>query len=153
MNRIRTLIWCLVTVCLAAIVSYLIANQTVSRAMNHEVHTHSNEDFHDWLHENLGITAEQEKLLTPHEMAFEKDRAQIQKRIEAAGQELANAIRKSDADSTDVTQAREVLTSLQGELQQATLDHFFAMKKHLTKEQGEKLLSWTHDSIVYGHHD
>ena len=153
MIRLRSLLWCLGTICMAAIVSFFVAREA-SREHEHSGHREESETtFHDWLHENLEITPEQEKLLFPFELNYEKDRERIRKNMESAGLTLADAIRNFDADSAEVAQAREKLTSLQGELQQATLDHFFAMKQHLSEEQGEKLLRWTHDSIIHGHHN
>ena len=153
MTRLRSILWALGTVCVAAIVSYFVARATLPRSESPRDHDHSEQGFHAWLHENLAITPEQEAILHPHELAFEKDRKRIRKEIESAGRELADAIRSYDAHSAEVTEAREKLTKWQGKLQEATLDHFFAMKDHLTEEQGAKLLGWTHDSIVHGHHD
>lgn len=153
MNPTRSLLWCLATVCVAAIVSFLVARETSHRTQQVRADQPSEEHFHDWLHDNLETTAEQEALLLPYELEFEESRERIREEIESAGQDLADAIREFEADSSEVNEARAELTSLQGELQQATLDHFFAMKKHLTEEQGEKLLHWTHESIVHGDHD
>ncbi|MEC5129107.1 periplasmic heavy metal sensor [Verrucomicrobiales bacterium BCK34] len=153
MTRLRSILWSLGTVCLAAVVSYWVARGTLKRSEAPPAHEHSEQGFHAWLHENLAITPEQEAVLHPHEVAFEKDRNQIRAEIESSGRKLAAAIRAFDADSAEVTAAREELTKWQGELQEATLNHFFAMKEHLTEEQGAKLLGWTHDSIVHGHHD
>lgn len=153
MIRLRSILWSMGTVCLAAIVSFFVARETLDRSKPSPGSGHSEKGFHDWLHENLAITPEQEALLLPYELAFEKDRDRLRRDIELAGQSLAVAIRDFDAGSTQVIEARKRLTTLQGELQQATLDHFFAMKEHLTQEQGAKLLQWTQDSITHGHHD
>jgi len=153
MTRLRSILWSSGTVIVAALVSYFVARETMQRSDSVGHHHDSEQSFHAWLHENLAITPEQEALLHPHEIAFEKERHRIREEIESSGNQLASAIRSFDADSAEVTAAREQLTKCQGELQQVTLDHFFAMKDHLTEEQGAKLLGWTHDSIVHGDHD
>lgn len=150
MNRSRLLLWSLSTVIAAAVIAYVTVRLT---APSPEADTaHSEASFHQWLHDNLEITAEQEAILHPHELAFEHDRKRQRETIEAAGAALAEAIRKSgDSEAPEVEVARQKLVEAQGELQRLTLDHFFAMKEHLSAEQGEKLLHWTQESIVDGH--
>lgn len=151
MNQSRSVLWSLATVVLAALVSFGVARYAIRDAMPEG--DSSEQTFHAWLHDNLSITAEQEQRLLPHEEAFEKDRDRLRRDIKEAGRKLALAIREHEADSDEVKLARENLVRFQGELQQATLDHFFAMKEFLTPEQGEKLLEWTHDSIIHGRPD
>ncbi len=150
MHRSRLLLWSLSTVIAAAVIAWLTVKLTAPQSLPNE---HSETSFHDWLHENLEITAEQETLLLPHELEFEEQRNQQRAVIEAAGAALAEAIRSSgDAEVPEVESARLELIEAQGELQRITLDHFFAMKQHLSPEQGEKLLRWTRESIVDGDH-
>jgi len=147
MNRSRLLLWSLSTVIAAAVIAWLTVKLTAPQ------NGHSETSFHDWLHQNLDITAEQEALLLPHELEFEEQRKQQRAKIEAAGATLAEAIRSSgDAAAPEIESARLELVEAQGELQRITLDHFFAMKKHLSPEQGDKLLRWTRESIVDGDH-
>lgn len=150
MDRSRLLLWSLGTVIAAAVIAWLTVRLTAPSAEPDE--SHSEASFHQWLHDNLEITAEQEKILHPHEIAFEEERTRQRETIEAAGADLAEAIRNSgDAEAPEVEAARRKLVEAQGELQRLTLDHFFAMKEHLSPEQGEKLLRWTQESIVDGH--
>ena len=150
MSRSRLLLWSLGTVIAAAVIAWL----TVHFASPHSGHggAHSETSFHDWLHDNLEITAEQEEILHPHEVAFEEERDRQRDAIEVAGATLADAIRNStSAEAPEVEAARQELVSAQGGLQRLTLDHFYAMKQHLSPEQGEKLLQWTQESIVNGY--
>ncbi|MCB1063981.1 MAG: periplasmic heavy metal sensor [Verrucomicrobiae bacterium] len=148
MNRWRIIGWSLGTVAAAAMAATLaVSLNTRTDPGNSEAH------FHEWLHQNLEISPEQEELLMPFEMKFETDRQECRAKIEAAGTALAAAIRSStNAKSPEVEAALQQLIAEQGELQRLTLEHFFAMKQHLSPEQGEKLLHWTHDSITDGHH-
>lgn len=149
MKSFSSFLWALGTVLASALVAWLIA-----REAPHEDYSHGPGPgcLHDWLHKNLAITPEQEALLMPIELAFEVDAEHCRAEIEAAGAALARAIRESSQASTEISDARRHLQEAKSRLEEVTLEHFFAMKKHLTPEQGEKLLEWTHDSILHGHH-
>ena len=83
------------------------------------------------------------------EQAFEQKSRKLKAEMDAAGRELAEVVRKGDADSPEIDAALVRLNTAQTELQGVMLEHFFAMKEHLDPEQAEKLLEWTHDSIVH----
>lgn len=157
--RARSLLWSLATVVVAALVSFLVARATLDRDSrgsddsSPRAEHHGEAELHEWLHENLGITAEQESRLLPIESRYESERRRLHAAIGRAGEKLAAAIRENEPGSEAIAAARRDLTRLQGELQQATLDHFFAMKEHLTPEQGERLLEWTRQSILDGYHE
>ena len=106
------------------------------------------QDFHHWLHENLNLTLEQEQALRPIEDQFEKDQRRIRQEISRAADTLATAIRNDDRDGPELEAALLGLNEAQGKLQKLSLDHFFQMKSQLHPEQAEKLLRWTHESIV-----
>lgn len=137
----RRALWAAATVVLAATTSYV-----VSRAGHH--HPGSEGDFHRWMHEQLRVTPEQERALEPVEHAFEQERIRLRKEIAAAGRELADAVRKGADGSPEIESALARLHAAQSELQRATLRHFFEMKDYLDPDQAEKLLQWTHDSLL-----
>lgn len=149
MKLSKSLFWCLGTVLIAGVVAFFVARWTPRPAPSSE---NSEASFHDWLHANLDISAEQEAELHPIEHAYDDRRIELRNEIDLAGKRLAVAIREHGESSPELEAAREQLGAAQGELQQATLDHFFAMKQYLSPEQGEKLLQWTHDSIIHGDH-
>jgi Spy/CpxP family protein refolding chaperone len=107
------------------------------------------DDFHRWMHEQLAITPAQHEAMAPVEKAFEEERARLRTEIASAGRELADAVRKGKSASPEIDAALVRLNAAQAKLQRATLDHFFAMKDHLDPAQAEKLLQWTHDSILH----
>jgi len=109
----------------------------------------SEADFHQWMHERLDLSAAQHERLEPVERAFERRREELRGEIAAAGRELAAAVREGDPKSPRIEAALRRLNEGQAALQQATLEHFFAMKEHLDPEQAERLLEWTHDSLVH----
>jgi Spy/CpxP family protein refolding chaperone len=140
------LFWALATVLLAGGTAFL-----VTRAIPHAPsapHAAAEEDFHYWMHEQLKLTPAQHDALDPIEKAFEKERARLRTEIAAAGRDLADAVRRGKSGSPEIDAALTRLNAAQAALQRATLDHFFAMKDHLEPAQAEKLLQWTHDSIL-----
>ena len=112
-------------------------------------HEHGEGDFHAWVHAHLRTTPDQNEALAPHERAYETLRVELREKIHAAGRELAEAIRReNDAASPTLALALSRLHQSQGELQRATLDHFFTMKQHLSPEQAELMRLWTHDRLI-----
>ncbi len=107
--------------------------------------------FHDWLHEQLAITPEQEKNLAPIERSYGQSRAKLLARVESGSAQLAEALGKSPVDQAAIDTALAEIQSAQGDLQTATIGHFLEMKEHLNPEQAGKLLQWTRESIAHEH--
>lgn len=97
-------------------------------------------DPHDWLHAELKITPAQHAALEPIETKFAEQNRALRERMRAANHALAVAIRKGQPDSPEIAAAIGQIHLNMGELQKASIDHIFDMRKHLTPEQGEKLL-------------
>ena len=138
------LLWAVVTIALAAATAFFISRKAGGHASGG-----SEKDFHHWMHEQLHLTESQHEALEPLEQAFEEKSRKLKADMDAAGRELAEVVRKGDADSPEIDAALVRLNTAQTELQGVMLEHFFAMKEHLDPEQAEKLLEWTHDSIVH----
>lgn len=120
----------------------------------HESHDHrepQDEVFHQWLHEHLGLSDEQETVLAPIEKEFADQHKQLKDKRAIANQKLAHAIRDHDEESPEIETSLAEINDIQNELREVTLAHFFAMKKHLTPAQATKLREWTHDSITHEH--
>ncbi|MGE9269802.1 MAG: periplasmic heavy metal sensor [Verrucomicrobiales bacterium] len=141
--KTRRLLWLLATIALAASTS-LVVNRIDSKTP----HSH-NIDLHHWMHSQLNLTPDQHRALAPIEAEFEATRKRLQNRIDKAGHQLAASVRESDRTTPATRQALEALNRAQTDLQQATLEHFFAMKEHLDPDQAELLIEWTHDSILH----
>lgn len=145
------LLWASATVLLAAGTSLLVtrlADHSEAHSHGHEPGGHSEADFHQWMHNQLSLSPEQHDALEPVEAAYEKERLRLRNEIGEAGKTLADAVRQGKSGTPEVEAALKRLNAAQAELQRATLDHFFAMKEHLDPAQAEKLLKWTHDSIL-----
>lgn len=103
--------------------------------------------LHDWMHQQLDISAAQHGALDQLETSYEAERVRLRQLIRELGSELARGIRDGAPD-TGIIARQEKLHDAQGKLQQATLGHFKDMKQHLTPAQASKLAAWTHDSIL-----
>lgn len=104
-------------------------------------------DAHDWIHEQLVITEDQEKALEISEKKFIENKKHYIEVIRLANKELAEAILEDKEYSLRVKNAVEKIQETQGELQKATLEHLFEMKAALTEEQYQKLLNLTANAL------
>ncbi|YCM43705.1 periplasmic heavy metal sensor [Verrucomicrobiaceae bacterium 227] len=152
MNR-RSLLFTVIAAALVAalITSLITMNWHRHGKPGHHTRAITDTDFHHWLHDNLALTEEQEKALHPLEYSFRTEQLRLQEEISQAADALAHEIRNQDHAEPAIDDALQRLNHSQVELQKLTLAHFFQMKKQLTPEQSEKLLRWTHDSIVGNH--
>jgi Spy/CpxP family protein refolding chaperone len=98
---------------------------------------------HEWIHQQLNLTADQIIVLEPIEEQFQQHKRELLAKIWSANKELAQAIEENQVYSTRVSAAIEKIHRAQGELQEATLQHVFSMKATLTPEQYKKLLDLT----------
>lgn len=140
----RTLIWSAVTVLVAIGAAWRVAQQATQSTGASE------QSFHEWLHANLALSAAQHQALKPFEASFEIERERLRNEIRAAGKQLAEGIREKGAKPETVETSLQRLQMAQGELQRATLRHFFQMKDHLDPRQAEQLVRWTHDNLLDG---
>ena len=106
-------------------------------------------DPHQWLHEQLALTVEQDDKLVPIEEKFSSRKKQLEAEIMAANHMLAEAINEDGRYSPRVKEAAERIHKAQGELQEATLEHLFKMHNVLTPPQRKKLNSLTTDALTH----
>jgi len=142
------LISVLCSVVLASGTAWFVTDWVLHRHGEHHAQDHTEPDFHAWMHQHLDLTPEQHDTLEPIEAEFEQQRLRLRAEIRSAGQEVATAISKADVNDSQLKAALARLNQSQGELQQVTLEHFFAMKRHLRPAQAKRLLDWTHDSLT-----
>ena len=144
--------WMLISVLCSIVVAsgtgWFVTDWVLHRHGESHAHDHVEPDFHAWMHEHLDLTPEQHDTLEPIEAEFEQQRVRLRAEIRAAGLELAAIIGEADLNDARLKSALERLNKAQGELQQQTLEHFFAMKRHLRPAQAKRLLEWTHDSLT-----
>ncbi len=97
-------------------------------------------ETHNWLHEHLRLTAEQERRLIPLETRFASERKTYLDQVGAANRDLAAAIKTDGRYSPNVDAAIERVHRAQGEFQKATIRHCLEMQEFLTPDQWKELL-------------
>jgi Spy/CpxP family protein refolding chaperone len=101
----------------------------------------------DWIHSQLGLTAEQEKALAPIDQRYKEQSQALKERMRLGNLDLAKAILEDGSDSPRVRDAIAKIHTAMGELQHATVNHVFEMRAALTPEQYNKLLHFTADAL------
>lgn len=91
--------------------------------------------LHEFVHEELRLTAEQKQRLEVIEQAFAVRRRAREAELRAANAELARAIQARHAYSPQVQAAVERFHDAMGELQKETILHVLAMRTVLTPDQ------------------
>lgn len=104
-------------------------------------------DAHQWLHEQLRLSREQDEKLAPAEWRFLAQRAKLIEEIRAANRDLASAIQKEGKWSPAVEAAIERGSRAQGELQRATVRHCLEISDYLTPEQTKRFLQLTSEAL------
>lgn len=92
-------------------------------------------DPEKWLEDQLKLTDAQQQQLADVEQRYDQRKTDLTAKIRAANAELAAAILQDKKFSKRVEKAQAAIHDVQGELQRATLEHFFEMQPHLTPEQ------------------
>lgn len=109
---------------------------------------HNQIDAHVWLHEQIGITAEQDQKLSEIEKNFAKKQSVLRGKIHVGNLELAAAMLEDKTFSERVAAAVARIHHAQGELQKATIEHIFDMQTVVTPQQAEKLNKLAADALV-----
>lgn len=104
-------------------------------------------DAHLWIHDQLGLTAEQDRQLHPLEERYKAEQTHLMELIHLANMELGQAILEDNGASPQVNAAIGKIHAAQGKLQMLTLEHVFEMKPILTPEQYQKLLNLTANAL------
>ena len=93
--------------------------------------------LHSVVHEQLNLSAEQDRRLDAIEARFAARRPALEAEVRVANRELAAAIAASDGDTPQVQAAVDHFHAAMGDLQKATIAHVFEMRSVLTPAQAE----------------
>lgn len=104
-------------------------------------------DYHYGIHGRLGLTPNQEKALEPVEENFARRRKECIAQIRDGNLQLSEALAADRTRSQRVQSAVDKIHRAQGELQNAVLEHVFAMKPVLTPQQYERLIKMTAEAL------
>ena len=94
--------------------------------------------LHEIVHEGLDLNPGQLARIDAIETSFASRRTALERRVQAANLELAQAIAESDGDSRAVQPAVDHFHDAMGDLQQATIAHIFEMRTVMTPAQAEQ---------------
>lgn len=96
---------------------------------------HAPSSLHQFVHEDLNLTADQERRIEVLERSFAVRRQQRERELRQANLELARAIRSSHEYSPAVQAAINHFHRVMGDLQKETVIHILQMRTVLTPEQ------------------
>ena len=154
MNRTRITVYWLLSWCAVAAVSawgamrWHIAKSHALSGESAGLQADSEERFHEWVHANLRLTQEQHQALDQAEESFAIRRQELRQAMKTANHALREAITRDRGDSPSLHRALEDLAAAQAALQRETLAHLFSMASKLQPAEQQKLLQWTHDSLL-----
>ena len=92
-------------------------------------------ELHALLHNELDLTADQEARIEQIEADFARRRTVLELEMRAANVRLAQAIEAEHGYGPQVTKAIDETHEVMGELQKETLQHLFAMRAILDRDQ------------------
>lgn len=101
------------------------------RWLNHE----DNGSLHQFVHEELVLTEDQNSRLETLEARFAVERAALKSSLRAANARLAQAMDAEHEYGPEVSAAIDDVHGQMGELQKATVQHVFDMREILEPEQ------------------
>ena len=101
------------------------------RWANHE----AGAGLHDFVHDELTLTADQEQRLDALEARFAVERARLEGSARAANARLAQAMENEHEYGPEVSAAIDEVHARMGDLQKATVRHVFDMREILEPEQ------------------
>jgi Spy/CpxP family protein refolding chaperone len=94
--------------------------------------------LHVFVHEELGLTAEQDEQLEQLEADFADERSALESALRSANRDLAEAMEEEHSYGPKVAAAIDEVHVQMGELQKTTVRHVFAMRELLDEEQRVK---------------
>ena len=108
---------------------------------------HGHYNAHQYLHDQLNITEEQERELSKLEAKYQKQKKYLEEVMRLANMELANNIGEDRSYSENVQKSVDKIHKAMGGLQKLTLEHLFEMQNILDDEQDEKLIELITNSL------
>tara|TARA_R110002096_G_scaffold428258_2_gene639704 strand:+ start:10049 stop:10513 length:465 start_codon:yes stop_codon:yes gene_type:complete len=108
-----------------------------------QLHAHA----HEVLQRDLGLSPKQVSSLETIEQHFLDREAELKAANARAVSELADALERDRAYSSQVDAIITEIHEIQGELQKATIEHLLEMEAALTPEQFEKLLKLVTEAL------
>lgn len=114
--------------------------------------TSNGSGLHALLHDNLDLTAAQDKSIAAEEALFRTRRIAVERRIRSANAKLAQAIRTTKRDGPEVQAAIDRVHDALQDYQKETVAHIFRMRAVLTPGQAETFDQAVADALTKDDH-
>ncbi|MEI8294515.1 MAG: periplasmic heavy metal sensor [bacterium] len=136
--RILTLLLALTGIAIISAASSVLTLRMVNRDS-----AHAAQDYHEWVHQMLKMTPEQEQRSLTCERRYEETKRHLDEVIRLANRELAESILQDKSYSPRVEKSVAEIHDAMGQLQKATLEHIFELREFLDAAQYERLIELT----------
>jgi nickel and cobalt resistance protein CnrR len=112
--------------------------------------SHEGRDLNSVIHQQLGLTAEQNRQVEALEVQFRKHEKAVKAEMRAANRELAAALDQEHAYGPRAQAAMDRFHKAEEDLQASTIKHVLAMRAILNPEQARKLDQTIHKALTAG---
>lgn len=131
----RLIVFSLILVLVGIFVSFL----TSKWVMSEKGWKHDEPHGHLWLHDELGLSAEEAADIDAFEAEYRKERAVLLEEFERRIDALSEILRTTDSYSSKVNQAVHHLHGVHGQIQSLSIEHYYDMLSVLPPDKQEKL--------------
>lgn len=100
---------------------------------------HEEANGHQWLRQELDLTADQAAAIDAFEPAYRRERAQLQRQFEERIEQLRQAIMASEEFSPQVAESIHDLHIVHGRLQELSIRHYYQMMSVLPPDKQDRL--------------
>jgi len=145
-KRIGTLaIWVILLVVVCVGVSYFVTGVMVKSETSWE---HDQAHGHDWLHQQLELTAEEISAVDAFEPDYRRDRAKLLKKFNSQMAELRGLLVEKERYTAEVDAAIHELHEVHGSLQELSIRHYYDMISVLPPKKKEKLRKLALEALI-----
>lgn len=130
---------------LAALLTILIAicvsaSLLTTRWVMHERASHSDDTLgHNWLHEKLGLTAQEEQAIDAFEGDYRAERNALMQAFNTRITDLSKRLVEQDDYSPEIDAAIHRIHEVHGKLQELSIRHYYDMMRVLPADKQAKL--------------
>lgn len=138
---------------LLAVLLAVIAGYLGAIAADRWINDESDRSLHQFVHEELNLSVDQNNRLELVEGRFAVERAELESSLRAANARLAQAMETEHEYGPEVSVAIEDVHAKMGALQKATVQHVFNMRDILTPEQQRLFDRKVSESLTHSSQD
>jgi hypothetical protein len=132
---LRLIVLSLLLVLVGCLVSFL----TSKWVMSEKGWKHDEPHGHMWLHDELGLSAEEAAKIDAFEAEYRSERGILLEEFEKRIDGLSELLRTTDSCSPQVNQAVHHLHEVHGQIQSLSIEHYYDMLSVLPPEKQDRL--------------